>query len=354
MQYAIQCPIFSNSAFKFPKVRPLLLVDTLTFLSLTLFLKVYAFSCFRCTALFSKNFADSLNDASSVPMLYLLTAVLLGRLFGIRSIGILRPCDKSFATAHQSLLAIMLFTTTEIIIAIGSIILILFALAVLMSNNPKTFERAIENASLKTQFNTTYFEIYDKSDESRCNRLIIVQPFKWHIWAINGQVFLLNESNKQCPLNYTPAIVVPSTGTDLSNQVFKDLCINKVFNTVVTSYTDKIIPVKVDYSITELQQTPGKFTILDALNYLFTSYITMVSEEPPSEIRNSDNNSLMHLKGLILANNKKLETYTVDINDSIKNYKLQKILDKSFTKKRQHHYYHHQLPLEPQRTFPDQ
>lgn len=146
-----------------------------------------------------------------------------------------------------------------------------------MSNNPRLLENAIENASKKTQFNTTYFEIYDRSiDNDTCDRLIIVQPFQWHIWAINGSVYLLNESNASCPINYTPAILVPKNKSDdPSKQVFNDLCINKVYNTIIVSYTDKIQPVIVDFNIEDLQQQKNKFTIIDALNFLFTKYITM-------------------------------------------------------------------------------
>ncbi|UOT91845.1 PIF-4 [Aratus pisonii nudivirus] len=171
----------------------------------------------------------------------------------------------------------MNFSKTDYIILIGSIILIIFILIIIGTNNKHIIEQAVNRASEATQFNTTYFEIYDRSaDENNCNRLIIVQPFQWHIWAYSGVVYLLNESNKSCPINYTPAILVPTNKSDdISNQVFKDVCINKVFNQVVTSYTDSIQPVIIDFEIEELQSQPNKFTILDALNFLFTSYLTM-------------------------------------------------------------------------------
>ncbi|QBB28690.1 ODV-E28 [Homarus gammarus nudivirus] len=98
----------------------------------------------------------------------------------------------------------------------------------------------------------------------------------WHIWAFNGVVYLLNESNKGCPINYTPAVITPTNKSeDVANQVFKDVCVNKVFNDIVVSYKDRILPIIVDFDIETLQQTKDKFTILDALNFLFTKYITM-------------------------------------------------------------------------------
>lgn len=187
-------------------------------------------------------------------------------------------------------------------------------------------------ASDATQFNPTFFEIYDKSDAS-CNRLIVVQPFQWHIWGINGQVYLLNESNRSCPINYTPTIVVPNNKSDdLSNQVFKDVCINKVFNEVVRSYTDSIKPVIVNFNIRELQQDETKFTILDALNFLFTKYLTM---DPPHTY--TDNliveRSMVnreHLHNLKLKDFPPLFTHHV-VPHHVKQ-KLQRVLQKKRTK----------------------
>lgn len=156
---------------------------------------------------------------------------------------------------------------------------------IIISNKPQLAEDAITCASKETQFDTTFFEIYERSvDSTNCNRLIIVQPFKWHIWAINGSVYLLNESNKSCPINYTPSILVPTNKSDeLSNQVFNDICINKVFNEITTSYTDNLQPIIINFDIETLQSTENKFTILDALNFLFTKYITMDLDTDPSK-----------------------------------------------------------------------
>lgn len=172
------------------------------------------------------------------------------------------------------------FSTTDIIIFVGSLILIFVILYVIVSNNPRIFEATIETASSKTKIAPTRYEIYDKSPDSEtCDRLIIVQPFYWHIWAYSGSVYLLNESNKTCPINYTPCVVVPTNKSDnLSDQIFKDVCINADYNTIVKSYTDTIIPVVIPFDV-KSGQRENEFTILDALNFLFTKYITQSKPE---------------------------------------------------------------------------
>lgn len=189
----------------------------------------------------------------------------------------------------------------------------------------------VSEASMKSQFNPTFFEIYDRSvDNQTCNRLIVVEPFKWHIWAINGQVYLLNESNKSCPINYTPAVLVPSTKSDdLSNQVFQDVCLNKVFNEVVRSYTDNIKPVIVNFKIEDLQARETKFTILDALNFLFTKYITMKELEHVDETDPIVKNNMIHKKHLRSLNKKDLiHRYTYPTIPYYKKQKLIKVIQK--------------------------
>lgn len=198
-----------------------------------------------------------------------------------------------------------------------------------MSNQPRLFEKAVMHSSNKTQFNSTFFEIYERSvDESSCERLIIVQPFQWHIWAINGSVYLLNESNKSCPINYTPAIVVPK---NQDNQIFKDVCINKVFNQIVTSYTDQLQPVVVQFDIKELQAEESKFTILDALNFLFKDHLTMTNDS-------REQKGMINLNRI---NNLPLRIHTDFQHDTPANYvtetKIRNVLQKSkINKKAQH------------------
>ncbi|UBZ25675.1 PIF-4 [Carcinus maenas nudivirus] len=221
----------------------------------------------------------------------------------------------------------MLFTKSDYIIMIGSIVLLCIVLGVIISNNPRLVETAIEKSSAETKYNPTFFEIYEKSVDGVCNRLIIVKPFMWHIWAISGYVYLLNESNKSCPLNYTPAILTPSNKSEsLSNQVFKDVCINKVYNDIVNSYITKIQPAIIKFEIEDLQQDLNKFTILDALNFLFTEYITMDKvEDPMKEIVRTNNHidlNRIHCTADLTAK------YSSTKLDTLSKHKLQAIIQK--------------------------
>lgn len=226
-----------------------------------------------------------------------------------------------------------MFTQKEYIILIGSAVLIFIILLIIASNKTGALlGLPLMQASNATQFKPTFFEIYERSiDETACNRLVIVQPFKWHIWAINGRVYLLNESNKSCPINYTPAVVVPATKSDdLSNQVFKDVCINKVFNDIVTSYTDTLKPIIVDFEIEELQAQKNKFTILDALNFLFTKYLTMDPETqpPPSEqpVVKNDTIEMRHIRYLNREDLRR--TFSHETIPHYKKQKLNKVINR--------------------------
>lgn len=207
-----------------------------------------------------------------------------------------------------------LFESTDYIILIGSIFIILIIIVIIATNNPRIFERTVENASKETEFKSTYFEIYDKSKDGVCDRLIIVQPFMWYIWAKNGTVYLLNETNEQCAINYTPAAIVPSSKLE-DYYTFQSVCINNVLNDIITSYTDKIIPVKIYYEIAIIQSESNKFTILDALNELFKNWITMDTVS-----------SKMNIASKIIKPQELFKTYSVSTINAEDKYKLEKVL----------------------------
>uniref|UniRef100_A0AAU8GD55 Uncharacterized protein n=1 Tax=Faxonius propinquus nudivirus TaxID=3139431 RepID=A0AAU8GD55_9VIRU len=170
------------------------------------------------------------------------------------------------------------FTRNDYIILIGSICLIIIILFIIASSKFKTnIENNIIQASMDTEFGTTYLNIYDKSTSIKCDRLIIVKPFEWIIWAKNGSVYILGDTNYQCPINYTPATIVPHVINDESMSIynFKSVCLHSVFNDIINNYTLNIIPTKINFDIKLLQSDPSKFTILDILNYLFLNYITI-------------------------------------------------------------------------------
>lgn len=119
----------------------------------------------------------------------------------------------------------------------------------------------------KSQFEPTVFRIYDKSSETVCNRLIVVDPFHWYIWAIRGELYILNpEGGIKCQPDSTPAIRVYTTQ-------FVETCLKLNMNSILKSYTSNIIPKVVPY---ELDGTT--FTIFSALNILMKEYITFDKE----------------------------------------------------------------------------
>lgn len=113
------------------------------------------------------------------------------------------------------------------------------------------------------EFTPTYFRIYDKSTDDVCNRLVVVEPFGWYLWASNGELYVLNpEATVHCSNNATPAVRV-------FRHVFVETCLSLSFDSVVSSYTNVIRdPVLVPYKI-----ETTTFTILDAINILLKSWL---------------------------------------------------------------------------------
>lgn len=113
-----------------------------------------------------------------------------------------------------------------------------------------------------SEFSPTHFRIYDKSNDTVCNRLIIVEPFNWYLWASNDEFYILNpESPRHCTHNTTPAIQV------LEHQ-FVEVCLTMNYDSVVSSYTQNTSPVIIEYSIDS-----ERFTIIDAINLLMKSWV---------------------------------------------------------------------------------
>ncbi|UHB41829.1 PIF-4/ODV-E28 [Macrobrachium rosenbergii nudivirus] len=215
-----------------------------------------------------------------------------------------------------------MFTTEDYIIIAGSFVLIVIILLIIFTNNPHIIEKQVEQASENTQYKPTSFVIYDKSTADVCDRLVIVEPFQWHILATNGEVFLLNESNTTCPINYTPVLLTPhNKDDDITKQVFSDVCINRVFNEMVNAYTDNIIPKKIFFEIEDLQAKKDKFTILDCLNFLFKNYITMDKQETTGI--NNIYKGQIPIHSIIL--NDRIAVDTNVTSDVILNRKLQKV-----------------------------
>lgn len=141
-----------------------------------------------------------------------------------------------------------------------------------------TLPESIESASKSSQFKPTFFEIYS-ANETVCDRLIIVQPFGWYILAKSGAVFVLNQSGYSCNLGTTPAVRIPTKGNSATEELeLMNVCLNFELSKLVNAY--KLHKkYTVYYTIEKLQSEENKFTVLDALNYLFTKYITQTATE---------------------------------------------------------------------------
>lgn len=146
--------------------------------------------------------------------------------------------------------------------------LVLCLLCVLSSKNTTSVSTVVNSSSKSTRFTPTYFEIYDKSTESECSRLIVIYPFRWYILSNQNRVYVLDsESGYDCPTNMTPGVRI----TKSNNLEVTCLSMNK--DTAI-KYFEDVEPVRVDYDLLGKE----KFTVTDALNMLFEKYLTLSDE----------------------------------------------------------------------------
>lgn len=117
-------------------------------------------------------------------------------------------------------------------------------------------------AEFNSKYSPTVYEIYDKSNETTCDRLIVVQPFQWFIWAIKGELYVLcPENGNECGLNSVSAI-------RFTKNSFQKICLHLNFTNLYEGYkreTKKLVPYEI---------TSERFTVITAINYLLTKFIT--------------------------------------------------------------------------------
>lgn len=182
----------------------------------------------------------------------------------------LQPTTAAVAIPAQSELLTKSTTTKKptkflhifitIVIIIISILCLYYMYIYTKRSNIKTI---VNDAVNRSQFHPTVFKIYDKSTADICNRLIIIEPFNWYVWAIRGELYILNpESGIRCTANSMPAVRVYSAQ-------FVETCLKINMNAIYLSYVNGKLPVIVPYEI-ETQT----FTILSALNILVKDLIT--------------------------------------------------------------------------------
>lgn len=168
-----------------------------------------------------------------------------------------------------------------IIFLCGFFILCLMCVFSLKNKNPIT--DIINNSSKVTRFTPTYFEIYDKSTENNCTRLIIIYPFRWFIFSNENNVYLLDsESGYTCPVNMTPAVEIRPTNN------LEVVCTSMDRDTIL-KYFENVKPIRIDYNLIGVE----KFTITDALNKLFDGYLTLKDDLDNTTLKND------HLPGIL-------------------------------------------------------
>jgi hypothetical protein len=155
----------------------------------------------------------------------------------------------------------------QIIILIIVILIELVAIGYLILLKKKIgISKAIDEADEKSAFSPTVFKIYDRSTVNKCDRLILIEPFDWYLWAIRDELYILNpeSSNLQCGNGSTPVVQV------FANH-FLETCLNIDMITIIDKYTKNIdiSPKHVPYTIDK--QT---FTIFSAINILVKDWIT--------------------------------------------------------------------------------
>lgn len=160
----------------------------------------------------------------------------------------------------------LLFVFT-IVVAVGILIYMRHVRSRVV-NLPRVIDRAVEQST----FRPTVFKIYDKSSETVCDRLIVVEPFDWYVWACRGQLFVLNPEggSLKCQAGTTPAVRV------LEKQ-FYETCVNLDLDTLLRGYTTTGVYKEVPYRI-----EGTTFTILSALNILCKDWITFEKLDDPS------------------------------------------------------------------------
>lgn len=135
-----------------------------------------------------------------------------------------------------------------------------------------------------TEFSLTAFEIYDRSTEKICDRLIIVRPFDWYILALNNELLILNPEvfTSICPRDSASAIRIDG------NERYTEICLNARSNeSVVSSYTNSSRHFHISFDI-----AGNKFTVLSAINMLldmkYVFYGGTDDNSKPRLIRSAD------------------------------------------------------------------
>lgn len=149
---------------------------------------------------------------------------------------------------------LFLFTTIVALVLISIVFVV---------NKRKNIGDAVNAAVDGSMFSPTRFVIYDRSTETKCDRLITILPFEWYLWAVRDELYILNpEGVTHCERNMIPVVQV-------IDNTFKMTCINLELDTLLKHYKENGVTKIVNYEI-----TGKKFTIMTALNILVKDWVT--------------------------------------------------------------------------------
>lgn len=171
---------------------------------------------------------------------------------------------------------------SDVVLLVSALVLIVFTLIyIYLRRNVFSLRSVLHEATLNSEFNPTVFEIYDRSSALICDRLIVVKPFDWLIWAFRGELIVfVPESSQNCSVGQSAAIHIHKTS-------FHESCLSLDYDALLQSYM-KEEKHSIPYSIESKQ-----FTIFSAINILLDGYITfnddlhLLSEHHIHSINNS-------------------------------------------------------------------
>lgn len=150
-----------------------------------------------------------------------------------------------------------------------TILMCLTALAMLVyiciKNKEVNIGGIVDHAAQEAAFNSSVFVIHDKSTAEVCNRLIVVLPFDWTVWACRGSLYILNPEggSRRSVAGHTAAVRVYADR-------FVETSLALSYDAIVDAYSTRN-GAKIKHVPYEIKGS--KFTILTALNVLAEKWI---------------------------------------------------------------------------------
>lgn len=165
-------------------------------------------------------------------------------------------------------------------------------------------KHSVDLAVEKSTFSPTHFLIYDRSNEKVCNRLIIVKPFDWILWAYHDELFVLNpEGENNCDLGCTPAVKI-------YKKSFEESCLKLNYNVIINAYK------RIKAHVINFEIQSEKFTVFSAINILLKNYIKILDHDQDLNhiLHSLENNEPVEntfLQKYLKTNNKLLKPHEV-------------------------------------------